>query len=47
MTPDGLIVTKPMYIYIEAIGYDTYLCTVGNGHKVVINGKITNKTQTQ
>lgn len=47
MTSGGLIVTKPMYIYIEAIGYDTYLCTVGNGHKVVINGKITNKTQTQ
>lgn len=39
MTPDGRIVTKPMYIYIEAIGYDTYLCTVGNGHKVVVNGR--------
>ena len=37
ITPDGRIVTKPMYEYIEAIGYDTYVCTVGNGHKVVQN----------
>lgn len=39
MTPDGRIVTNPMYKYIEAIGYDTYLCTVGNGHKIVVNGR--------
>lgn len=39
MTPDGHIVTMPLYEEIEAIGYDTYLCTVCNGDKVVVNGK--------
>lgn len=39
MTTDGHIVTMPLYENIEAIGYDTYLCTVSNADKVVVNGK--------
>lgn len=39
MTADGHIVTMPLYENIEAIGYDTYLCTVNNDDKVVVNGK--------
>ena len=27
------------YEDIEAIGYDTYLCTVSNGDKVIVDGK--------
>lgn len=29
----------PLYEEIEAIGPDTYLCTVSDGDKVVVNGK--------
>lgn len=39
MTPDGHRVTMPIYEEIEAIGADTYLCTVADGKKVIINGK--------
>jgi len=39
MTADGHIVTMPKYGYIEAMGYDTYLCSTINGDKVVVNGK--------
>ena len=39
MTADGHIVTLPKYAYIEAMGYDTYLCSTVNGDKVVVNGK--------
>lgn len=39
MTADGRIVTLPKYAYIEAMGYDTYLCSTINGDKVVVNGK--------
>jgi hypothetical protein len=39
MTADGHIVTMPKYGYIEAMGYDTYLCSTLNGDKVVVNGK--------
>lgn len=38
MTADGHIVTMPLYRNIEAIGPDTYLCDVGNGDKVVVDG---------
>ena len=39
MTTDGHRVTMPIYQDIDAIGFDTYLCTVSNGDKVIINGK--------
>ena len=39
MTPDGHRVTMPIYEEIEAIGPDTYLCTVADGKKVIVNGK--------
>lgn len=39
MTAEGHIITMPLYQSIEAIGHDTYLCTVSNGDKVVVNGK--------
>lgn len=39
MTADGLIVTMPKYAYIEAMGYDTYLCSTINGDKAIVNGK--------
>ena len=39
MTADGHRVTMPIYQDIDAIGSDTYLCTVSNGDKVVVNGK--------
>lgn len=39
MTPEGHVITLPLYEEIEAIGIDTYLCTVSNGNKVVVNGK--------
>lgn len=39
MTPEGHIVTKPIYEEIEAIGPDTYLCHLGNGNNMVVNGK--------
>ena len=39
MTADGHIVTMPKYSYIEAMGYDIYLCSTTNGDKVIVNGK--------
>lgn len=39
MTKEGHIVTMPLYQDIEAIGPDTYLCTVSNTDKVVVDGK--------
>lgn len=39
ITPEGKVVTMPLYENIEAIGYDTYLATVTNGDAVIINGK--------
>lgn len=39
MTADGHIVTMPLYKEIEAIGPDTYLCTVDTGDNVVLDGK--------
>ena len=39
ITADGHIVTMPKYNYIIAIGPDTYLCTVNDEDKVVVNGK--------
>ncbi len=39
MTPEGHVITMPLYESIEAIGNDTYLCTVSNGDKVIVNGK--------
>lgn len=39
MTQEGHIITMPLYEEIEAIGPDTYLCTVSDGDKVVVNGK--------
>lgn len=39
MTADGHVVTMPKYAHIEAMGYDTYLCSTIGGDKVVVNGK--------
>lgn len=39
MTPEGHIITMPLYQDIEAIGPDTYLCTVSNDDKVIVNGR--------
>lgn len=39
MTAEGKMVTLPLYYDIQAIGEDTYLCLVGNGDNVVIDGK--------
>ena len=39
MTPEGHVITMPLYENIEAIGPDTYLCTVSDGDKVFVNGK--------
>lgn len=39
MTADGHVVTMPLYMDIEAIGYDLYLCTSTNSDKVIVNGK--------
>lgn len=38
MTAEGHIVTMPIYKDIEAIGPDTYLCHLGGGNQVVVNG---------
>lgn len=38
MTLEGHMVTLPKYEYIEAIGADTYMCTVSNGDKEILNG---------
>lgn len=39
MTAEGHIITMPLYQEIEAIGPDTYLCTVSNGDKIIVDGK--------
>ena len=39
MTQEGHMVTLPKYMYIEAIGPDTYLCTVNRSDKEILNGK--------
>lgn len=39
MTPDGHMVTLPKYEDIDAIGPDTYICTVSHGDKEILNGK--------
>lgn len=39
ITADGHIVTMPLYEHIEAIGPDTYICTVSDNDKVIVNGK--------
>ena len=39
MTPEGHVITMPLYKNIEAIGPDTYLGTVSDGDKVIVNGK--------
>ncbi len=39
MTADGHMVTLPEYDYIEAVGPDTYICTISNDDKVVLNGE--------
>lgn len=39
MTPEGQVVTLPKYENIDAIGPDTYLCTVSHGDKEILNGK--------
>lgn len=39
MTPDGHIVTLPLYKNIEAIGPDTYLCSLIDDVNVVLNGQ--------
>ena len=39
MTADGHMVTLPEYDCIEAVGLDTYICTISNDDKVVLNGE--------
>lgn len=39
MSPDGKILTKPVYSEITAIGYDLYLCKKGSMSGEVLNGK--------
>lgn len=39
VSPDGHIVTMPLYKSIVAIGYDLYLCSSINCDKVIVNGK--------
>lgn len=39
MSPDGRIVTMPLYDEIQAIANDRYLCTCNRDDKVVVNGK--------
>ena len=39
MTADGKIVTMPDFIYIEAIGYDLYLCSLTDSEKIILNGQ--------
>ena len=39
MTADGYVVTMPKYAHIEAMGYDTYLCSTIGGDQFVVNGK--------
>ena len=39
MTADGHMVTLPEYDCIEAVGPDTYICTISNDDKVLLNGE--------
>lgn len=39
MTQEGKMVTMPLYKNIEAIGPDTYLCSLSDEEKVVVNGR--------
>lgn len=39
MTADGHRVTMPLYKNIHAISFDTYLCTIVDEEKVIVNGK--------
>jgi len=39
MTAEGYIVTMPKYERIEAVGPDTYLCTISYDDKEIVNGK--------
>ena len=39
MTPEGHIVTPPLYREIEAIGPDLYLCKTDYQYGVILNGK--------
>lgn len=39
MTPEGLVVTPPLYREIEAIGPDLYLCKTDYQYGVILNGK--------
>ncbi|MBQ0057227.1 MAG: WG repeat-containing protein [Bacteroidales bacterium] len=39
ITQDGHVVTLPKYEYIDAIGFDIYLCTVCHRDKEILNGK--------
>lgn len=39
ITQEGVIITLPKYEYIDAIGPNTYICTVSNGDKEILNGK--------
>lgn len=39
MTADGHTVTMPLYVDIEALDHDLYLCTSTNSDKVIVNGK--------
>lgn len=38
MTAEGRVVTSPLYTDIEAIGEDTYLCTLDHEQKVLVDG---------
>ncbi len=39
LSPDGKVITPPVYRFIKAIGSDLYLCADAYGHGTVINGK--------
>ena len=39
MSPEGKIITPPVYSSIKAIGYDLYLCKDSECRGVIINGK--------
>ena len=39
MSPEGKIITPPIYSSIEAIGYDIYLCKYEDYTGVILNGK--------
>lgn len=39
ISPEGKILTQPVFDYIEAIGYDLYLCTYEIGSGVILNGR--------